>query len=37
MPEELEGRRYYEPAERGFENALRERLERIRKLRGGTK
>jgi putative ATPase len=37
MPAELEGRRYYEPAERGFENALRERLERIRKLRGDSK
>jgi putative ATPase len=37
MPEELEGRRYYEPVERGFENALRERLERIRKLRGDSR
>jgi len=34
MPEGLEGRRYYEPTERGFEQTLQERLERLRKLRG---
>jgi len=30
-PDELEGRRYYEPTENGFEKAIRERLERLRK------
>jgi putative ATPase len=33
MPEGLEGRRYYEPTDRGFEKTLKERLERLRKLR----
>jgi putative ATPase len=33
MPEGLEDRRYYEPTEHGFEKSLRERLERLRKLR----
>ena len=37
MPEGLEDRRYYEPTERGFEKTLRERLERIRKLRAKSK
>ena len=37
MPEELAGRRYYEPTERGFEKTLRERLERITKLRKPSK
>ncbi|MEX0993843.1 MAG: replication-associated recombination protein A [Solirubrobacterales bacterium] len=30
MPEELSGRRYYEPTDRGFERELRERLKRRR-------
>jgi putative ATPase len=34
LPEELEGKLYYEPTERGFEQTLRERLERLKKLRG---
>jgi len=29
-PDALEGRRYYEPTENGFEKAIRERLERLR-------
>jgi putative ATPase len=29
-PEELEGRRYYEPSDEGFERTIRERLDRIR-------
>jgi putative ATPase len=36
MPEGLEDRRYYEPTERGFEETLRERLERLRQKRKGT-
>jgi putative ATPase len=35
LPAEVEGRRYYEPTERGFESTLAERLARIRKLREG--
>jgi putative ATPase len=38
LPDELRGRRYYEPGENGFEKELQERLERIlkaRKDRGG--
>ncbi len=31
-PEPIRGERFYEPADRGFEAELRERLERIRKL-----
>ena len=34
MPEELEGRRFYEPTERGFEAELRRRLEQIRSRLG---
>jgi putative ATPase len=30
-PDEIEGRRYYEPTENGFEKAIREWLERVRK------
>jgi len=30
-PDELEGRRYYEPTENGFEKSIRERLDRLRK------
>ena len=30
-PAELEGRRYYEPTENGFEREIRERLERRRR------
>jgi putative ATPase len=30
-PDVLEGRRYYEPTENGFEKVIRERLERLRK------
>src|SRR5204863_8629357 len=37
LPSELEGRRYYEPSERGFESTLQERLARIRKLREGKR
>jgi putative ATPase len=32
LPENLEGRRYYEPTDRGFEVELRERLARIREV-----
>jgi putative ATPase len=32
-PDPLEGRRYYEPTESGFERTIRERLERIRRKR----
>ena len=32
-PEGLEGERFYEPTDRGFEAELRERLERLRRLR----
>jgi putative ATPase len=31
LPEEVQGRRFYEPTDRGFEAELRERLEAIRK------
>ena len=34
MPEELEGRRFYEPTGRGFEAELRRRLEQIRSRLG---
>jgi putative ATPase len=34
LPEELRGRRFYEPTERGFEAELRRRLEEIRKAIG---
>ena len=33
MPEGLEGRRFYEPTDRGFEAELRRRLEQIRRRR----
>jgi putative ATPase len=33
MPEGLEGRQYYEPTERGFEQRLRERLRELRSRR----
>lgn len=33
MPEELRGREYYEPSERGYEAGLREYLTRVRKMR----
>jgi putative ATPase len=33
LPEHLEGRRYYEPTERGLEAKIREALDRARKLR----
>ncbi len=36
LPEHLEGRRYYEPTDRGAEARLREALERARKIRGGS-
>jgi putative ATPase len=36
LPDDLAGRVYYEPTDRGAERALRERLARIRTLlRGG--
>jgi putative ATPase len=37
MPAELAGERFLDLSEHGEERALRERLERIRKARGGTK
>ena len=33
LPEHLEGRRYYEPTDRGIEGRIKEALERARKLR----
>ena len=33
LPEALEGRRYYEPADRGFEQEIRRRIEAWRKAR----
>jgi putative ATPase len=33
LPEEVEGERFYEPTDRGFEAELRERLERLRHTR----
>ncbi len=33
LPEHLEGRRYYEPSERGLEAKIKEALERARKIR----
>jgi putative ATPase len=33
LPEHLEGRRYYEPTDRGFEARIKEALERARALR----
>ncbi|MFW5920601.1 MAG: replication-associated recombination protein A, partial [Polyangiales bacterium] len=35
LPDELQGRRYYEPAGAGFEARIRERLERVRGANGG--
>jgi putative ATPase len=35
LPERLQGRRYYEPTDRGVEARIREALERARRLRGG--
>ncbi|MEG3615132.1 replication-associated recombination protein A [Isoptericola haloaureus] len=32
LPEELAGRRYYEPSDRGFERQVSERLDRIRQI-----
>jgi putative ATPase len=37
LPENLRGRRYYQPTDRGLEAELRERLEAARQLRGGKK
>ncbi len=37
LPEALEGERFYEPAERGFERELSERLARFRELRERVK
>ena len=37
MPAGLEGRRYFEPGERGFEAELRRRLERIEEVRRGRR
>ena len=34
LPESLAGRRFYEPKDVGFEKAMRERLEKMRKARG---
>jgi replication-associated recombination protein RarA len=33
LPDALAGRRFYEPKEAGFEQAMRERLEKMRKAR----
>jgi putative ATPase len=35
LPGELKGERFYEPTERGYEEAFRARIEELRKLRGG--
>jgi putative ATPase len=35
MPASLTGTAFYEPTERGFEERLRERLEWLRKCKGG--
>jgi len=35
LPPELQGERFYEPTDRGFERELGERLERLRRRRGG--
>jgi putative ATPase len=35
LPPEVQPERFYEPTDRGFEAELAERLERLRKLRGG--
>ena len=32
-PAVLEGRKYYDPTDNGFEKTIRERLERVRKLK----
>jgi len=37
LPPELEGTTFYEPGEAGAEKALRERLERVRRRRRGTR
>ena len=34
LPEHLQGRRYYEPTDRGIESRIKEALDRARKLRG---
>ena len=34
LPAEVQGERFYEPTDRGFEAGLRERLEELRRLRG---
>jgi putative ATPase len=34
LPEHLEGRRYYEPTDRGLESRIKDALERARRLRG---
>ncbi|HYH62246.1 MAG TPA: replication-associated recombination protein A, partial [Solirubrobacterales bacterium] len=34
LPADVRGARFYEPTERGFEETLRKRLEKLRKLRG---
>jgi putative ATPase len=34
LPDNLAGRRYYQPTDRGFEQALRERLDVVRKVHG---
>ena len=36
LPEALDGRRYYQPTDRGFEAELQSRLERIRKIYAAT-
>ena len=36
LPESLAGKRWYHPTDRGVEKRIRERLEEIRKLRGGA-
>ncbi|HYH11231.1 MAG TPA: hypothetical protein VD789_02660, partial [Thermomicrobiales bacterium] len=37
LPDNLEGRRYYEPTERGFEQELAERLARVREIYARTR
>jgi putative ATPase len=36
LPPALAGKRYYHPTDRGMEKRIRERLEEVRKARGGT-
>ncbi len=37
LPEKLRGRRYYSPTDRGYEKTIKQRLEKWRKLKKGSK